>query len=313
MTDKNILVLGSSGFLGKNVVKKLNFIDNTSFVEIKGKSDLDITNFQDLSLFLKNRSFNYVINCSAFVGGISFGYKFPADLLSINTQIANNLYRACLESGVDFLVNPISNCAYPESVTYYQEENFWSGPPHESVFNYALSKRHMVALGESYFNQHGFSSANVVLSNMYGPYDHFDESRSHALGALVKKICDAKKNKFPEVELWGTGKPIREWLYVADGAEALISSLGLQSNSYFFNIGEGKGLSITELAKKIASFAKWDGKFIYNENMPDGVMEKTVDGSKGSKILNWKPSVSLDEGIKKTVDWYLEYGKQQRH
>ena len=94
---------------------------------------------------------------------------------------------------------------------------------------------------------------------------------------------------------------------------SLISSLRLQNDSYFFNIGEGKGLSITELAKKISFVAKWDGRFIYNENMPDGVMEKTVDGSKGSKILNWKPSVSLDEGIKKTVDCYLEHGKQQRH
>ena len=111
----------------------------------------------------------------------------------------------------------------------------------------------------------------------------------------------------------GTGILIRVWLYVTDVAEALISSLRLQNDSYFFNIGEGKGLSITELAKKISFFAKWDGRFIYNENMPDGVMEKTVDGSKGSKILNWKPSVSLDEGIKKTVDWYLEHGKQQRH
>tara|TARA_Y100000748_G_scaffold302475_1_gene304784 strand:- start:1678 stop:2610 length:933 start_codon:yes stop_codon:yes gene_type:complete len=310
MINKSVLIIGSGGFLGKNIVQNFNRINYSNFVEIKGKNDLDIANYSKLNSFLENNSFDFVINCSAFVGGISFGYKFPAELLDLNTVFANNIYKACNANNIKFLVNPISNCAYPENITHYKEENFWDGPPHESVFNYGLAKRHMVALGESYFKQYGFSSANVVLSNMYGPHDHFEESRSHALGALVKKICDAKNNKTDEVELWGTGKPIREWLFVSDGARALINSLNLKKNNYFFNIGEGKGTSITELANKIASYAGWDGKFIYNYNMPDGVMEKTVDGSMGSKLLNWQPSVSLDEGIKITVDWYLEHGNQ---
>jgi len=310
MINKSILIIGSGGFLGKNIVHNLKSKNYNNFVEIKGKNDLDVANYSKLNSFFESNSFDYVINCSAFVGGISFGYKFPAELLDLNTVFANNIYKACKENNIKFLVNPISNCAYPENLTHYKEENFWDGPPHESVFNYGLAKRHMVALGESYFKQYSFSSANVILSNMYGPYDHFEESRSHALGALVKKICDAKNSKINEIEIWGSGKPIREWLFVSDGAQALINSLNLKKNNYFFNIGEGKGITITELANKIASYAEWDGKFIYNYNMPDGVMEKTVDGKRGAKLLNWQPSVSLDEGIKITVNWYLKNGNQ---
>ena len=313
MSKSNLLVVGSDGFLGSNVLRKVENDNSLNVSTISGKNYLDVTDKDLFFKYMHNNSFDYVINCTAFVGGISFGYDYPADLLEINTVLANNLYRACMETDVKLLVNPISNCAYPGSITYYQEDKFLDGPPHKSVFNYALAKRHMVALGDSYKSQHNFSSANVVLSNMYGPNDHFDESRSHALGALVKKICDAKENSVNEVEIWGTGKPIREWLFVEDGAESLIKSLNLEGDSFFFNVGVGKGISIEMMAKKIATFSEWDGKFIYNTDKPDGVLEKTVDGSKGSQLLDWDPSISLDDGIKLTVDWYLKYGKQERH
>ena len=116
------------------------------------------------------------------------------------------------------LINPISNCAYPGDLSFYEEESFWNGKPHESVFDYALTRRLIVALGNSYYKEYGFSSTNVVLSNMYGPGDHFDEERSHALGALINKIYNAKKNNLNSIEIWGSGDPIREWLYVKDGA-----------------------------------------------------------------------------------------------
>ncbi len=311
MKKEKVLIFGGNGFLGNSVAKLLSTNESYSIEIINGKEDLDITDYKSLSGFLENNLFNYVINCSAFVGGIAFGYEYPAQLLEINTTLANNLYKSCSESGVKMLINPISNCAYPEKITYYEEDKFWDGPPHVSVFNYGLSKRLMVALGKSYKEEYNFSSVNVILSNMYGPNDHFDESRSHALGALVKKICDAKNNDIKEVEVWGTGNPIREWLFVEDGAEALIKSMELNDNAHFFNVGVGKGISIKDLAEKIAYFADWSGEFVYNNEKPDGVMEKTVNGSNGEKLLNWKPSISLDKGIKLTVDWYFENGTKK--
>jgi len=303
--EQNILVIGSSGFLGRNV-KILLEKQGKSFFEIKGKSEIDITNLESFKCFIEDKKINTMINCAAFVGGISFGYKYQADLLKINSLMATNLYDVAKTFSIKNIINPISNCAYPGNLTVYEEKDFWEGPPHESVFNYALSKRLFVALGKSFFEQYGISSYNVVLSNMYGPGDHFEEERSHALGALIKKIHNAKVANSNSIEIWGSGKPIREWLYVEDGAKALVKSLEIAKGNYLYNIGVNKGSTIIEIAEIISEHMNWNGIFNLNTDMPDGVLRKTVNGNLGTKLLNWSPEIKLHEGIKKTVEWYLE-------
>lgn len=300
-----ILVVGSGGFLGSHVTEKLQNNENYDVLKIVGKGQVDITNFDDLKLYLDSNNPEIVINCAAFVGGISYGFKYPAQMLLLNASMAINLYKACYENGVKKLINPISNCAYPGDIATYKEEAFFTGPPDESVYNYGISKRLYVQLGKSFSEEYNFSSANVVVSNMYGPNDHFDEERSHALGAIIKKVYEAKKNNFDEVVLWGTGRPIREWLYVEDGADALINSIQLHSGHHFFNVGVKKGISVLELAEIIKKELGWTGKFVLDTSMPDGVLEKKVDGTRGQKKLNWKPEVDLTTGIRKTVDWYI--------
>ena len=305
-----VLVVGSKGFLGSWVKKILLTDTNHETLEISGKESLDITKIEDLQNFVSKHKPEAIINCAAFVGGISYGYKYPARLLYENSKIALNLYEISRKNDVGILINPISNCAYPGHLTTYVESQFFDGPPHESVYNYGIAKRLSVDLGNGYFEQYKFSSANVVLSNMYGPEDHFDIERSHALGALVKKICDAKINNIQKVEIWGSGKPIREWLYVQDGANALIKSLDLEKGHHFFNVGVQKGISIIDLANTIKKIVNWDGEFFYNADKPDGVYEKKVDGSKGESKLNWMPDIDLEYGIEKTVEWYMvNYGK----
>ena len=300
-----ILVVGSGGFLGSHVTEKLQNNENYDVLKIVGKGQVDITNFDNLKLYLDSNNPEIVINCAAFVGGISYGFKYPAQMLLLNASMAINLYKACYENGVKKLINPISNCAYPGDIATYKEEDFFTGPPDESVYNYGISKRLYVELGKSFSEEYNFSSANVVVSNMYGPNDHFDEERSHALGAIIKKVYEAKKNNFDEVVLWGTGRPIREWLYVEDGADALINSIQLHSGHHFFNVGVKKGISVLELAEIIKEELGWTGKFVLDTSMPDGVLEKKVDGTRGQKKLNWKPEVDLTTGIRKTVDWYI--------
>jgi len=305
-----VLVVGSKGFLGSWVKKMLLADTNHETLEISGKESLDITKIEDLQNFVSKHKPEAIINCAAFVGGISYGYKYPARLLYENSKIALNLYEISRKNDVGILINPISNCAYPGHLTTYVESQFFDGPPHESVYNYGIAKRLSVDLGNGYFEQYKFSSANVVLSNMYGPEDHFDIERSHALGALVKKICDAKINNIQKVEIWGSGKPIREWLYVQDGANALIKSLDLEKGHHFFNVGVQKGISIIDLANTIKKIVNWDGEFFFNADKPDGVYEKKVDGSKGESKLNWMPDIDLEYGIEKTVEWYMvNYGK----
>ena len=144
---------------------------------------------------------------------------------------------------------------------------------------------------------------------MYGPNDHFDVERSHALGAIIKKVYDAKKSNINKVEIWGTGKPIREWLYVKDGAEALVRSINLESGHHFFNVGVEKGISVIELAEIIKDKFGWNGEFELDTSRPDGVNEKKVDGDLGQIKLGWKPETNLNDGIQQTVDWYIKnYG-----
>ena len=300
-----VLVVGSKGFLGSWVKKLLLAKSNFEILEISGKESLDITKIEDLQNYVSKHKPEAIINCAAFVGGISYGYKYPARLLYENSKMALNLYEISSKNDVGILINPISNCAYPGHLTTYVESQFFDGPPHESVYNYGIAKRLSVNLGSGYFEQYKFSSANVVLSNMYGPEDHFDIERSHALGALVKKICDAKINNIQKVEIWGSGKPIREWLYVQDGANALIKSLDLEKGHHFFNVGVQKGISIIDLANTIKKIVNWDGEFFFNSDKPDGVYEKKVDGSKGETKLNWIPDIDLEYGIEKTVEWYM--------
>ena len=300
-----ILIVGSRGFLGSHVTEKLKNNENYDVLEIRGKDQVDILNIKDLNSYLDSNKPEIVINCAAFVGGISYGYKYPAQMLHINSIMALNLYKASYENGIKKLINPISNCAYPGDITTYKEEDFFIGPPDESVYNYGISKRLYVQLGKSFSKEYNFSSANVIVSNMYGPNDHFDEERSHALGAIIKKVYEAKKNNVDEVVLWGTGRPIREWLYVEDGADALINSIQLNKGHHFFNVGVKKGISVLDLAEIIKEEFGWNGKFVLDTSKPDGVLEKKVDGTLGQKKLNWKPEVDLTLGISKTVDWYI--------
>ena len=303
--SKNILLIGSQGFLGSHV-KNLLDQNHVNYQEIKNKKDVDIRNLEELENFVTQNEFNSIINCSAFVGGIAFGYKYQADLLQINSLMAVNIYEMAKKYKIEKVINPISNCVYPGHLELYEEKNFWNGPPHESVFNYGLSKRLMVGLGESFYQQYGITTSNVIMSNMYGPYDHFEEERSHALGAIIKKVSDAKKNHSESIEIWGTGKPVREWLYVEDGAKALVKSLNLNDGSYLFNVGINKGSSINEISDMISHAFNWNGNFVYDSSKPDGVMKKTVNGDYGKRLLDWAPEVKLNDGIKKTVDWYIK-------
>ena len=304
-----VLVVGSNGFLGKHVKSLLDSEDRHHVFEITGKDQVDLTRYEFLSDYLSEFKPKVIINCAAFVGGISYGYKHPAKMLYENSLMAINLYKASLEHNVDKLINPISNCAYPGKLTTYKEEYFFDGPPDKSVYNYGISKRLYVQLGNSFFEENNFSSVNVVISNMYGPYDHFDIERSHALGAIIKKVHDAKKDNINKVEIWGTGKPIREWLYVKDGAEALIRSMSLEPGHHFFNVGVEKGISVIELAGIIKDKFGWNGKFELDTSRPDGVLEKKVDGNLGQIKLGWKPETNLNDGIQTTIDWYIEkYG-----
>lgn len=302
---KKVLVTGSTGFLGKEVVRKLIEREIDYCVLSRGLGT-DLRSLDQTQKYFDANKPDVVLNCAAYVGGIQFGYKHFAEIFENNLLMTINLNKVCRESGILRIVNPISNCAYPAKAKLFREEEFWDGPLHESVLVYGFVRKAswVGAFANNY--QHGLDTVSLILSNMYGPGDHFDEERSHALGALIKKFVEAKENNYPSVVVWGTGKPVREWMYVGDAAEVMVRSIWIEKNIDPINIGIGQGISIADMAKIIKDKVGYEGQIVFDESKPDGADYKTVEGSKGARIFNWSPEKKFIEGIEETVKWYLK-------
>jgi len=299
-----ILVLGSTGFLGQAVCRNLEKRGLSFIGTSLRKGRVDLRKKDEVFKLFEIVSPEYVINCASYVGGIQFGYKHFAELFTNNLQMTINILEACTYYKVKRLVNPISNCAYPGEQTLFKEENFWDGPLHESVMVYGFVRKASWIGSWAYNKQYGLDQINLILSNMYGPGDHFEEERSHALGALIMKISKAYRENLPSVTIWGSGTPVREWLYVEDGAEAMVRAMTIAPYPDPINIGVGKGISIMEMANMIKAKIGYKGNLICDMSKPDGAPYKTVDGTLGAKLFGWQPSTNFKEYLEHTVGWY---------
>lgn len=260
--------------------------------------------------FFKKHKPNIVIHSAAYIGGIKFGLDHSAEVYFNNILISTNLIEAARLTKVEKFISPIANCAYPDVVKKdFKEEEFWNGPLHESVMVYGLARKAQWAQTWAYSRQYGMKFVNLVLPNMYGPEDYFDEERSHALGALMMKIHRAKKKNLPEVLVWGTGKPVREWLYIEDGAESLIKAINIKHYVDPINIGIGNGVSIKDLALTIKKIVGYKGELVFDATKPDGAPYKVMNISKCKKIFRWYPKTSLEKGIRRTYNWYIKNSK----
>lgn len=304
--QSKIFVAGGTGFLGSHVVKKLKE-SKIPVITSSLSLGVDFRDFKQTETFFRENKFDAVINCAAFVGGISWGYEKAAELYFNNTLISTNLMDLSHKYKIKRYINPISNCSYPGHLTKdFDENDWWDGELHESVLTYGFVRKASWVQGWSYYRQYGMESIHLILPNMYGPGDHFEEKRSHALGALIKKIVDAKLDDKPEVTVWGTGAPIREWLYVEDGAEALVRAIDIDYSVEPINIGIGKGISIADLADLIKKIVKYEGKLVFDKTRPDGALYKVMNAERCKKVFKWLPQTRLEDGIRETVDWYYK-------
>jgi GDP-L-fucose synthase len=298
-----ILLTGATGFLGKRTGRLLD-ARGEEFSRTSLSLGCDLRDRKETTTLFEKIRPTCVINCAAYVGGIQFGYKYPAELFEHNLLMTINLLEACRRFGVKRLVNPISNCAYPARASLFRESEFWDGPLHDSVLVYGFVRKASWVGSWGYARQYGLDVLNLILSNMYGPEDHFEEERSHALGALVMKIVSAKRNQDPQVVVWGSGRPVREWLHVDDAAEAMVRGLYVPGVTEPLNIGVGKGISIIELAQMIKDEVGYKGVLSLDLGKPDGAPYKTVDGEMARAHFGWSPARSLRAGIAETVAYY---------
>jgi GDP-L-fucose synthase len=304
-----ILVTGSTGFLGKRVCRMLES-QGVPYLGISRQDGPDLRERRETLAFFQEMQPTQVLNCAAFVGGIQFGYKHPAELFQNNLHMTLNLLEAAHISKVKRLVNPISNCAYPGDATFFKEDEFWNGPLHESVMVYGFVRKASWVGAWAYAKQYGLDVINLILSNMYGPEDHFEEERSHALGALIMKIVRAKQTGQEQVIVWGSGKPVREWLHVDDGAEAMVRALDVAPYVDPINIGVGKGISIWEMATLIKDLICYEGELVLDTSKPDGAPYKTVDGSRGAQHFSWSPQRDFKQGVAEAIQWYVKHGEK---
>ncbi len=304
--SQKIFVAGCTGFLGKRVVERLKK-DGYRYVGTSKSLGVDFREKKQIEKYFQKEKPDIVINCATFIGGIKFGLDYMGQIFYNNVLINTYLIDCARKYHIKRFINPISNCSYPDTVGGdFKEDGWWDGPLNSTVLTYGFVKKGTWVQSYAYHHQYKMDFVNLLVPNMYGPADHFDEVRSHAMGALIKKIVHAKENNQSEVIVWGSGKPVREWLYVDDCVKIFIKSLSITSTLEPINIGQDVGISIKKLAFMIKRIVGYKGKLIFDATKPDGAPYKVMNVERMKKIFKWVPSTKLEDGVKKTVQWYYK-------
>ena len=309
--DKKIVIPGGSGFLGSHIVNHLKKTKCEILIP-KTNDGIDFRKREDCFSYFNIAKPDLVINCAANQGGIGYHKGKQADLFMDNLLMGVHLMDAAQKTGVKKFVNIVAGCSYPGYLESGEmnEEDYWNGWIHDSIFSYGFSRKASTVYGLALKRQYNFNSIHLVMANMYGPGEHFNPEQSKALAGLIRKIYEAKKKRLPTVEVWGTGKPVRDWLYVKDGAEAILRAASVYNEIDPLNIATGVGISVSELAETIKKVLGYKGRMIYDTSKPDGALHKLFGIKKMKKVLRWVPSTSLERGIKETVKWFDKNYKQ---
>ena len=299
---KPIVILGGCGFLGTNINHILNYSNIINLSRQNGYDILD-SNFTEK---LSEINPGVVINCAVNMGSLSYVSSNSADLLKTNMQILLNVYESVKQFGENIVViNPISNCTYPEKSTVQIEKEWHNGCLHDSVIGYASAKKMIYDISYCYNKQYKVGSINWILPNMYGIYDHADEERTHALNGLIIRMLKAQKARKTEFEIRGTGTPIREWLNVEDAAKIFIQSITSKHSQIApINVAQNTGHSIKDIALMISSALNYSPEFVYNTNYGDGQKIKIMDDKLFKKLYPKFKFTPIEQGIKKTIEYY---------
>jgi GDP-L-fucose synthase len=300
-----VLVTGGAGFLGRRIVDHLEQRGAKTTVIRSGEYDL--TDPDRVRAAIADSGPDHIVHAAAVVGGIGANRRHPARFFYENAVMGVHLLHEAWRAGVGKLVIVGTVCSYPKFTPVpFREEDLWNGYPEETNAPYGLAKKMLLVQAQAYREEYGFGSAYVIPTNLFGPGDNFDYDTSHVIPAIIRKCFDALDEGADEVTLWGTGKPSREFLYVDDAAEGIVLALERHDGAEPINLGSAAEISIEELADRIGRIVGFTGGFAFDPGKPDGQPRRAVDGSRANRLLGWSPRVGIDEGLRRTVEWYRE-------
>lgn len=303
--DSKIYVAGHRGLVGSAIVRNLEERGYTNII-CRTHKELDLTRQADVEKFFEEERPEYVFLAAAKVGGIHANNTRPAEFIYENLMIESNIIHSAYKYGVKKLLFLGSSCIYPKFANQpIKEEYLLTGELEPTNEAYAIAKITGIELCKFYRRQYGCDFISAMPTNLYGINDNFDLETSHVLPALIRKFHEAKLNNQEEVEMWGTGKPLREFMYVDDLADALVHLMLNYSDEIHVNMGTGKDLSIGELAQIVKEVVGYEGKIVNDLSKPDGTPRKLLDVSR-LEATGWKYKTELREGIEKVYRWYLE-------
>jgi len=302
--NKKILVTGGAGFLGSFLLRELKERGvNEKDIRIPRSRDTDLRQWGNCIEAVKD--IDIVIHLAGRVGGIGFNRKYPGILFYDNAIMGIRLMEAARKEGVEKFVAIGTVCAYPKFTPVpFKEEDLWSGYPEETNAPYGLAKKMLLVQSQAYRQQYGFSSIFLLPVNLYGPGDNFDLESSHVIPALIRKFTDAVKNNKKEVEVWGTGKASREFLYVEDAAEGILLATERYNKPEPVNIGAGFEIKIKDLVELIAELTGFDGEIVWDATKPDGQPRRCLDVSRAKKEFGFEAKVDFRVGLEKMIEWY---------
>ncbi len=304
--DARIYVAGHTGLVGSAIVRRLER-EGFDRLTMRTAEELDLTDAHATDRFFAETRPEYVFLAAAKVGGIHANNAFPADFIRINLQIETHVLDAAHRHGVKKLLFLGSSCIYPKRAPQPMKEQYLlSGSLEPTNEPYAIAKIAGIVMCESYNRQYGTNFIAAMPTNLYGPRDNFDLASSHVLPAMIRKFHEARLRGQPTVELWGTGTPLREFLYVDDLADALLHLMrhfDAGPGRTFLNVGVGEDMAIRDLASLVAEVVGYQGTFHFNPAMPDGTPRKLLDVA-GIQALGWRARTSLREGIRLTYEWF---------
>lgn len=299
-----IYVAGHRGLVGSAIVRELKKKGYTNIIE-KTHKELDLMDSVEVEKFFKEEKPEYVFLAAAKVGGIYANSTYPADFIYENLQIQNNVIGNSYKYGVKKLMFLGSSCIYPKMCPQpIKEEYLLSGYLEETNEAYALAKISGLKMCQYFNKQYGTNFISVMPTNLYGPYDNFHPENSHVMPALIRRFHEAKASGAKEVVVWGSGTPLREFLYSEDMADACIYLMENYEGNDFFNIGTGKEITIKGLAELIKEVVGYEGEIIWDSSKPDGTPRKLLDVSRLEKA-GWKYKMELKDGIKEAYKWFV--------